>query len=85
MSSMPPVRPNHVDEPHPARLAPTHPRCAEILERHAAAVAAGRPGYADPTTGFTVFTAVFLAARGYCCTSGCRHCPFVGATAGPEL
>lgn len=23
-----------------------------------------------------VFTAAFLRRRGYCCESGCRHCPF---------
>jgi len=23
-----------------------------------------------------VFTAVFHRKRGYCCGSGCRHCPF---------
>jgi hypothetical protein len=23
-----------------------------------------------------VFTASFLLRRGYCCESGCRHCPF---------
>ena len=23
-----------------------------------------------------VFTAKFLLRRGYCCESGCRHCPF---------
>lgn len=23
-----------------------------------------------------VFTARFLLSRGYCCESGCRHCPF---------
>jgi hypothetical protein len=23
-----------------------------------------------------VFTARYLLARGYCCDSGCRHCPF---------
>ena len=23
------------------------------------------------------FTAEFLASRGYCCESGCRHCPFI--------
>jgi hypothetical protein len=25
---------------------------------------------------FLVFTAKFLRARGYCCESGCRHCPW---------
>jgi hypothetical protein len=23
-----------------------------------------------------VFTAAFLLKRGYCCESGCRHCPY---------
>jgi hypothetical protein len=26
--------------------------------------------------GFLVFTAQYLRDRGYCCTSGCRHCPY---------
>jgi hypothetical protein len=26
--------------------------------------------------GLFVFTAVFLLRRGYCCESGCRHCPY---------
>ena len=26
--------------------------------------------------GLTVFTAQYLRNRGYCCTSGCRHCPY---------
>ena len=26
--------------------------------------------------GFMVFTAFFLKARGYCCGSNCRHCPY---------
>ncbi len=26
--------------------------------------------------GFVVFTAVYHRKRGYCCNSGCRHCPF---------
>jgi len=26
--------------------------------------------------GFMVFTAVYLLKRGYCCQSGCRHCPY---------
>ena len=26
--------------------------------------------------GLMVLTAEFLAARGYCCESGCRHCPY---------
>jgi len=26
--------------------------------------------------GRVVFTASFLLKRGYCCKSGCRHCPY---------
>jgi hypothetical protein len=26
--------------------------------------------------GLFVFTATFLRKRGYCCDSGCRHCPY---------
>jgi hypothetical protein len=26
--------------------------------------------------GLMVFTETFLLRRGYCCESGCRHCPY---------
>ena len=26
--------------------------------------------------GLMVFTAEYLKKRGYCCQSGCRHCPY---------
>jgi hypothetical protein len=26
--------------------------------------------------GFMVFTAEYHLKRGYCCDSGCRHCPY---------
>jgi len=26
--------------------------------------------------GYIVFTAKFLLKRGYCCTNGCKHCPY---------
>ena len=48
----------------------------EIRRRHDAAVAAGAQAYADPATGYQVFTAAYLLDRGYCCGSGCRHCPY---------
>jgi hypothetical protein len=25
---------------------------------------------------YLVFTAAYLLKRGYCCNSGCRHCPY---------
>lgn len=63
-------------EPHPDRLALDHPRRAEILAAHRAAVEAGEAGYADPATGLFVITAATHLRRGTCCDSGCRHCPY---------
>jgi hypothetical protein len=65
------------DQPHPSRLALDHPRRAEILAAHAAAIRSGLPTYVDPATGFSVLTAATLAARKECCTNGCRHCPYI--------
>jgi Family of unknown function (DUF5522) len=48
----------------------------DVQRAHDDAVAAGRSTYADPKTGYSVFTAVALAERGYCCGNGCRHCPY---------
>lgn len=64
-------------EPHPDRLAPDHPRRAEILAAHAGALAVNEPGYLDPETGLFVLTAAGLADRGTCCGRGCRHCPYL--------
>lgn len=47
--------------------------------KHDEAEAAGRERYLDPATGFWVFTAAFLRARGHCCGSDCRHCPYPAA------
>ena len=74
---MPELRPDHVTVPLPARYSQRHRGYAEGMARHAAAVSQGVPAYRDPATGLAVFTAVFLADRGYCCGSGCRHCPYV--------
>ena len=70
------LRDEYLQQPHVQRLSRRHPRFAEIMARHSEAVAAGDPSYDDPATGLSVFTAEFLAERGYCCDSGCRHCPF---------
>jgi hypothetical protein len=64
-------------EPHPDRLSPADPDYAEIVQVHAAALRAGADTYVDPRSGFTVLTAGYLARRGTCCDSGCRHCPYV--------
>lgn len=38
----------------------------------------GDETYRDPATGYLVFTRAALLARGECCGSGCRHCPYGG-------
>jgi hypothetical protein len=43
---------------------------------HEAACARGEKTYLDPETGYVVFTRVAHLARGKCCGSGCRHCPY---------
>jgi len=68
-------RPLH--EPHPSRLPPDTPGREVILAAHARAMEAGEPGYLDPATGLFVLTAAYLASRGTCCDSGCRHCPYL--------
>lgn len=64
-------------EPHPSRLDPSHAEREAILAAHAGAMEAGDPAYLDPVSGLYVFTARFLADRGSCCDTGCRHCPYV--------
>ena len=51
---------------------------AAVRAAHDEAVRVGADGYTDPDTGYFVFTAAFLEARGTCCDSGCRHCPYNG-------
>ncbi len=64
-------------EPARSRLPLDHPQRDEILAAHAAALESGEHGYVDPETGLFVFTAAYHVARGSCCTTGCRHCPYV--------
>lgn len=64
--------------PSPDRLAVDHPRRDEILARHEQALDSRMSTYLDPVTGFVVFTADYLSERGYCCSAGCRHCPWEG-------
>jgi hypothetical protein len=42
----------------------------------------GRDYYIE--NGLYVFTAYYLQQRGYCCKSGCRHCPYGFGQAGRE-
>jgi len=48
----------------------------EAQRRHDLAVERGQDGYFDPVTNLFVLTASYLGRRGYCCGSGCRHCPY---------
>ncbi|MCJ7437549.1 MAG: DUF5522 domain-containing protein [Acidimicrobiia bacterium] len=50
----------------------------DVVAAHKAAIAAGDDGYFDPRTGLFVMTTAYLAARGSCCDSACRHCPYGG-------
>ena len=63
--------------PHPRRLSPNTPEYDEILALHKDAIARGEEKYVDPLSGLWTMTAAHLWERGYCCYSGCRHCPWV--------
>ena len=70
------LRLDGIEVPLQRRLNSDHPRFAVIMTLHREAVSRQRPTYRDPVSGYTVFTAKFLADRDYCCVSGCRHCPY---------
>jgi hypothetical protein len=46
----------------------------EAAERQEAPLVEGRDWYREGPA--VVFTAVYLARRGWCCGNGCRHCPY---------
>ena len=50
----------------------------QVIGAHDEALGAGEDTYVDPISGLMVLTAGFLARRGFCCESGCRHCPYLG-------
>ena len=79
-----PRRHHWCEVPHHSRLAADRPDRSAILAAHDRAVAMGMSTYRDPSTGYSVFTAAYLADRGYCCGQGCRHCPWEGADVDPE-
>jgi hypothetical protein len=58
-------------------LSPDDPAYPQIIRAHSDALDIGADTYVDPRTGFTVLTAAYLARRGTCCESGCRHCPYI--------
>ena len=69
--------------PLTARLDPAHPAYGLVLDAHEAALTADLATYRDPLSGLEVLTAAELWARGFCCHSGCRHCPFTEGPRGP--
>lgn len=70
------LRPDFLTEPIGTRYSPRVRGFHEGMARHREAVARGDVAYRDPVSGLAVFTARFLADRGWCCNSGCRHCPY---------
>ncbi|MEI8127648.1 MAG: DUF5522 domain-containing protein [Actinomycetota bacterium] len=68
-----------IPSPHPSRCSPARADFELIVAAHEAAVRAGNANYRDPTTGLVVLTVSTHLARGSCCDSGCRHCPFIGS------
>lgn len=72
--------PSHVIFPSRRRLEVDVPMYRQIVCVHLNTVLRGDYGYLDPDTGLLVFTATEALSRGYCCHSGCRHCPFVGGS-----
>lgn len=72
-----PLAERPLSQPHPDRLSPGDPAYQQAIRAHDDALSSGADTYIDPATGFVVLTAAYLAGRGYCCESGCRHCPYV--------
>jgi hypothetical protein len=71
--------------PAPSRLSPQDPRFDEVMAAHDRSVELGTYGYRDPVTGLLVFSAAYLWERGFCCDTGCRHCPYVGRPGAEDL
>jgi hypothetical protein len=72
-----PLADRPLSQPHADRLPADHPCAAQILRAHDEALREGADTYVDPESGLVVLTARYLARRGFCCESGCRHCPYL--------
>ncbi len=66
-----------VARPHASRCNPSREDYDDIIAAHEAAVQNNESLYRDPRTGLMVLTVAAHLARGTCCESGCRHCPFL--------
>lgn len=71
-----PIQFGDIDDSSNASVRDIEEICEGFYEVHKAACDVGDAQYNDPATGFKVFTEVALKARGKCCGSGCRHCPY---------
>jgi ABC-type Fe3+-hydroxamate transport system substrate-binding protein/diphthamide synthase (EF-2-diphthine--ammonia ligase) len=60
------------------------PDMEDFFALHKEACESGDDFYADPATGYKVFTEVAHKKRGKCCGSGCRHCPYSHENVKPE-
>ncbi|HEX7960277.1 MAG TPA: DUF5522 domain-containing protein [Terriglobales bacterium] len=58
----------------PPKQPPTPPDRSMSNEAPNAPLVEGVDYYIE--NGLWVFTAEYLKKRGYCCKSGCRHCPY---------
>lgn len=71
------VQPNPVIIPDVEDVAGIQGSTTEGFHRiHEAACKQGLTTYEDPSTGYSVFTEIAHRNRGWCCGSGCRHCPY---------
>jgi hypothetical protein len=66
--------------PSERRFDYAHPSALTRLLLHRDALVLGADSYRDPETGDTVLCSRVLIERGFCCSLGCRHCPYVGGS-----
>jgi hypothetical protein len=71
--------------PAPERFRSEEPGYADALAAHEHSIELDTYGYRDPRTGLLVFSARYLWERGFCCDTGCRHCPYVGRPGAEDL
>ncbi len=63
--------------PSAKRFNYTDPNAQARLELYLESLEAGSDFYFDVPSGFLVMTALKHIKRGFCCNSGCRHCPYI--------
>lgn len=71
-----PGRPPRPDQHQPSAELPTRDAPGQNPTRTTVNPDDLRPGDAYMEGPYLVFTAQYHLRRGYCCNSGCRHCPY---------